>query len=495
MSMLRNPVIPGFFPDPSVCRVGTEYFLVTSTFSYFPGVPIFRSSNLVDWVQIGNVLDRTSQLDLSATGWMSRGVCAPTIRHHDGRFWMITTITGIRGQDNFFVTAEDPAGSWSEPVHIAIDGIDPDLAWDGDGNCWVHTSSAGRIDRYRVDDATGEVLDGPTATWAGTGLQYPESPHLREHDGTWYLMIAEGGTERGHAVSIARGPAPTGPWQGCPANPILSHRSTSSPIQNTGHADLVEAIDGSWWMVLLGVRPRGVTPGFHVLGRETFLTPVEWVDGWPVVSPVELETTRRPPGPNETIEAARGDDFDAAALGPEWIAIRRPPSDFASLTTRPGWLTLNGDDQTLDSTVSPAFVGRRQQHHHCRVRTRVDAGLGGEAGLAIVMDDSAHYEVAVNGARVIARARSGPFRQVVGEAPRPPGPVILQIQTLAVRGLGPDAVHLGFEDPEGQFRTLAELDGRYLSTEVACGFIGRVIGPYAIACTAAFDWYDYEALD
>jgi xylan 1,4-beta-xylosidase len=488
----HNPVIPGFYPDPSVCRVGDEYFLVTSTFSYFPGVPIFRSRNLVDWAQIGNVLDRPSQLDLSTTGWMSRGVCAPTIRHHDDKFWMITTVTGQSGQNNFLVTATDPAGSWSEPVPLEIAGIDPDIAWDTSGDCWVHTSCDNGIARYRIDDATGAVLEGPDMTWAGTGLQYPEAPHLYEREGTWYLLIAEGGTERGHAVSIARGPTPQGPWEGCPTNPILSHRSTSRPIQNTGHADLVQAGDGSWWMVLLGVRPRGVTPGFHVLGRETFLTSFEWVGGWPVVAPVEMDVQRRPPGPDAPPAVIARDDFDAATLDPRWISIRRPAITFASLTARPGWLTLAGTDEALDSRGSPAFVGRRQQHHHCRVRTAVEAGPTGEAGLAVMMDDMAHFEVAVSGERVIARGRSGPFQQVVGHARRPPGPVVLQIETAAVPGLGPDTVRLAFEDAAGEVQVLGELDGRYLSTEVCCGFVGRVIGPYAVGCEAAFDWFDYQ---
>ncbi len=252
----RNPVIPGFHPEPSVCRVGSEYVLVVSSFTYFPGVPIFRSSDLVTWTQVGNVLERTSQLDLRGTeASTSGGVFAPTIRYHDDRLWMITTVFTGTSLANFFATAEDPAGPWSEPVRVEAPGIDPDLAWDDNGNCWVHYSAGGDgIQRLRIDDRTGDVLDGPVLAWPGTGLQVPEAPHLFRRGDWWYLLIAEGGTERGHAVTIARGPSPTGPWESCPANPILSHRSTDRPIQNTGHSDLVEAIDGSWWMVLLGTR-------------------------------------------------------------------------------------------------------------------------------------------------------------------------------------------------------------------------------------------------
>lgn len=489
MHGFRNPVIPGFHPDPSVCRVGDEYHLVTSSFTCFPAVPIFRSRNLVDWEQVGNVLDRPSQLDLSDTaGWASFGIYAPTIRHHDGRYWMITTVVTGAGAPTFFVTSEDPAGPWTDPTLIPIQGVDPDLAWDDDGTCWVHFAGLGGIARCRIDDRDGTVLAEPVRTWSGTGLQHPEAPHLFRRDDAWYLLVAEGGTERGHAVSIARGPGPAGPWQPCPGNPILSHRSTDRPIQNTGHADLVEAPDGSWWMVALGVRPRGTSPKFHVLGRETFLTPVDWVDGWPVVPPLELEVDVRPPGaPMHVVEPVR-DDFDGAALHPRWVALRRPPAAFASLDQRPGWLTLSGGSD-LDAP-DPAFLARRQQHHACTVRSLVDAPRGVEAGLAVHLDEAHHCEVAVHGDRVLARTRIGPVVQVLADAPRPTGPVALVV-SCAPGGAGPDVVRLGFEEGDGDTHVLADLDGRYLSTEVAGGFTGRLLGIYCVGGEATFNWFDY----
>ncbi len=487
-----NPVVPGLFPDPSVCRVGSSYYLVASSFTYSPGVPIFRSDNLVDWTQIGNVLDRPTQLDLTETAaWSSLGIYAPTLRHHDDRFWMITTNVGSNGATTFFVTSEDPAGPWSDPVRIDVAGIDPDLCWDDDGNCWVHFSGLGGIARCRIDPRTGDVLDDPEQTWSGSGLQFPEAPHLFERDGTWYLVIAEGGTERGHCVSVACGPSPVGPWEGAPSNPILSHRSTDSPIQNTGHGDLVAAPDGSWWMVLLGVRPRGTSPRFHVLGRETFLTPVEWIDGWPVPGPLLLTMTTRPPGPSAPPDSTRRDDFEGTSLGPQWVALRRSPGLISSLTQRPGWLTLTGTAQTLGMS-EPVYVARRQQHHDCSVRTRVETGSAGEAGLALLLDATAHYEVALAGNGIIVRARVGEFDTLVAEAPRPPGPVILTLRT-SPHPQGPDTVSLGYEDEAGQPVVLAELDGRFLSTEVAGGFLGRTIGMYAVDGDASFDWFEYEA--
>jgi xylan 1,4-beta-xylosidase len=474
-----NPVIPGFHPDPSVCRVGGDYYLVTSSFTWFPGVPIFHSTDLVNWSQLGNVLDRPTQLALEGTeSWASLGVFAPTIRYHDDVFRMITT--NYAGGGNFFVTADDPAGPWSDPVLVDIEGIDPDLAWDESGGCWVHYSGAGGIVRVRIDDVTGDVLEGPEVAWAGTGLQYPEAPHLYRHRDAWYLMIAEGGTERGHAETVARSSSPVGPWEPCPANPILTKRSTDSPIQNTGHADLIQAPDGGWWMVLLGVRPRGMTPGFHVLGRETFLAPVAWVDGWPVVGELSLGHGS---GVATSVEWTGRDDFDEAVLHPRWISARRPPASMASLVA--GSLVLHGADATLDSPW-PVLVGRRQQHHHCRARALVDPGSAIEAGLTLYMDDGAHYEIGIRGDQVIVRGRSAPFEQVVATAPCGHGPLVLEIETVH-HPYGPDAVRLGIED-----EVLAELDGRHLSTEVRTGFVGRVVGMYAVGGDAAFDWFDYE---
>lgn len=494
MTNYTNPVIPGFHPDPSVCRVGDEFFLVTSTFTWFPGVPIFRSRNLVDWELIGHVLDRASQLDLADTGgWSSMGVFAPTLRHHDGRFWMITTNVTNTGAHNFFVTAEDPAGPWSEPTFVAVAGIDPDLAWDDDGNCWLHFSRGpDGIARCRIDDTTGEVLEDPVPTWSGTGLQYPEAPHLYERDGIWYLLLAEGGTHAGHAVSIARGPSPTGPWEGCPTNPVLSHRSTDRPIQNIGHADLVEAPDGSSWLVCLGVRPKGMNDGFHVLGRETFLVPIDWVDGWPVVPHVEPEVDRRPPGPDAPVARSGRDDFGGPDLDPRWIGMRRHPTELASLTNLPGWLTLHGGDATLDDD-RPVLVGRRQQHHLCRARALVDFGSASEAGLTVYLDGTAHYGVAIRGDRIVAHIKTGPFDLDLGEAPAPDGPVVLRVET-GPHPHGSDTVSLGFEQDDGSFTVLAERDGRYLSTEMTGGFLGRVLGLYAVGGDAAIDWFDYEEL-
>ena len=487
-----NPVIAGLHPDPSVCRAGDDYFLACSSFEYFPGVPIFHSRDLVHWEQVGNALDRPSQLCLPPETPSSGGIYAPTLRHHDGRFWLITTNVAPGG-GNLLLTATDPAGPWSEPVRVpGITGIDPDLAWDDEGRCWCTYNG---ILQVRIDPCTGQTFGEPERLWSGApGAQAPEAPHLYRIGDFWYLLIAEGGTERGHAVSVARGPAPGGPFEPCPANPILTHRGTNRPIQNTGHADLVQAPDGSWWMVFLGVRPGGGTPGWHVLGRETFLAPVAWVDGWPVVGDVTPSMAAPPWPPRAVATPVVRDDFDELDLHPRWISVRSRPAESWSTTDRPGWLTLQARGGSLDDP-GVTFVGRRQQHMSCRVRALVDPGEG-RGGLAVRVDERHHYEIEAGGGEVRVLARAGTFQQVVASRPAPPGPLRLGLDVVASSPGSwhpceePDTLRLSVEGD-----VLAELDGRYLSTEVAGGFTGRVIGMYAAAGTVHVDWFDYEPLD
>ena len=485
-----NPVIGGFFPDPSICRVGDDYYLACSSFEYFPGMPVFHSRDLVHWEQVGNA----RQWPLPETTPSSGGVYAPTLRHHDGRFWLIVAdATG----STVLLTAADAAGPWSSPLTIdGVKGVDPDIAWDDEGRCWC--TFAG-IEQVRIDPETGQSFGEPRRIWSGTpGAQYPEAPHLYRIGDFWYLLIAEGGTDRGHCVSVARSLSPDGPFEPCPANPVLSHRSTARPVQNTGHADLVQAPDGSWWMMLLGVRPRGGVPGWHTLGRETYLVPVTWADGWPFPSEVK-PVMPAPAWPSQPAAAPPArDDFDSADLHPQWVSVRSRPAACCSTTETPGWLTLHARGASLDDP-DVVFAGRRQQDPSCRVRVLADAG-DGRGGLAVRLDEQHHYEVELAGGQVSVLARIGPLRQAVASRAVPAGPAVLRVEAHASPpGLDhplkePDTLCLGVEEPDGSFSVLAELDGRYLSTEVAGGFTGRVIGMYAAAGTMRFDWFDYEAL-
>jgi xylan 1,4-beta-xylosidase len=486
-----NPVIAGFHPDPSICQSGDDYYLACSSFEYFPGMPVFHSRDLVHWEQIGNALD----WPLSGTTPSSGGIYAPTLRYRDGRFWLITS--DVSGGGTVLVTAADPAGPWSDPLTIAgVPGVDPDLAWDEEGRCWC--TFAG-IEQVRIDPETGETFGEPRRIWPGTpGAQWPEAPHLYRIGKFWYLLIAEGGTERGHCVSVARGAAPDGPFEPCPWNPVLTHRSTSRPIQNTGHGDLVQGPDGSWWMVLLGTRPRGGTPGWHTLGRETNLVPVTWADGWPVPAVVEPVMTAPGWAPRPIAPSPSRDDFDLAELHARWLSVRSRTAASCSTTERPGWLTLHARGASLDDP-DVTFAGRRQQHLSCRVRALADA-TAGRGGLAVRLDERHHYEIEVADGQASVSARIGGLRQTVASRPLTAPQAVLRIESRASPpgldhpGNGPDMLRFGVEEPGGAFSVLAELDGRYLSTEVAGGFTGRVIGMYAASGTIRFDWFDYEPL-
>ena len=366
-----NPILPGFNPDPSIVRVDGVYYLVTSTFEYLPGMPVYRSEDLIDWSLIGHVATREEQIGIRHSPTPG-GVFAPTIRFHDGRFYVIVSVMfNARGCVVF--TAEAPEGPWSEGVEIpAVDGIDPDLAWDDDGVAYVTYAVMGQgIRQLRVDLDTGEALEAPRSLWSGTGLHAPEGPHLYRRGEDWYLLIAEGGTERGHTVAIARGNSPDGPFEGFEGNPILTARSTSSAVQNVGHADLVEAPDGGTALVALGVRPGGFTRSFSPLGRETFLTRVEWVDGWPRVEPITVAPT-----PGEIVDVL---DTAVPLEQTGWIAVRRTPSEAAEIDAS-GRVVLTGTGADLRDPL-PAFVGRRQQHLAAVFSARVDAtaGVGGIA--------------------------------------------------------------------------------------------------------------------
>lgn len=504
---LPNPLIPGFNPDPSIVKVGGDYYLATSTFEYLPGIPVYHSTDLVNWDRIGHVVDREGQLDSRDVPTLG-GAWAPTIRFHDGLFYVAVTDAMARGTLVF--TAKDPAGPWSDGLAIegAI-GIDQDLAWDDDGTAYLTYSGLdtvtgnigehGGILQVRVDLEAGKALEVPRSVWSGTGLMFPEAPHLYRRGDYWYLMIAEGGTERGHSVSIARGISPAGPFENNPANPILSARSTDRPIQNTGHGDLVQTPEGGWAMVLLGMRPRGMTRAFSALGRETFITPVIWEDGWPVVEPVILNPR---PGGGEF-----EDDFADAELDGGWIAIRRFPGTFASTEKVPGRLTLTGDgtgSAALDSP-RPAFLGRRQQYQVETIAALVDAGPPesgngengaeekGSGGLAVRYDEAHHYSIETDGTTVTARARVSSIEQT-WTLPAPDGPVELRIETRepnpdnAIGSLSSDTIALQAVI-DGEPVTLAQLDGRYLSAETAASFTGRVAGVFASRGTVSFDWF------
>lgn len=502
----RNPVISGFHPDPSICRVDHDYYLVTSSFEYFPGVPLFHSKDLVNWQQIGHVLTRTGQLNLSKAS-SSGGIYAPTIRYCNGTFYMTTTNVSDCG--NFYVHTEDPFGKWSDPIRVDQPGIDPDLFFDEDGQVYFTTShdAVGQgIYQSRIDIRTGERLSDIKLVWKGIGGQYPEAPHLYRVGHWYYLMISEGGTEYGHMVTIARSKRPDGPFESCPYNPILSHRSLLKPIHATGHADLVQTPQGSWWAVFLGIRPNGYPPRHH-LGRETFLAPVRWTDdGWPMIGHNgTIDDTM--PAEDLTLvpqaDAPVRDDFNSESLAASWTFLRSPHAENWSLHAKRGCLTLYGSPITLNEADSPAFVGRRQQNFHCRASTHLSFTPqqdGEEAGITVYMNERFHYDMALiriaGDNKLIFRRRLGTLWKVESEIPWSADHILLIIQA--------DKSHYRFgfsvgEDKEVLWFGTGECG--LLATEVAGGFTGVFMAMYATGngvrsvTPAHFDWFDYQSFD
>lgn len=478
------PIIPGFYPDPSICRAGDEFFIAHSSFEYSPGVPLWRSVDLVTWTEAGHALDDDAGFVAGAAG-PGGGVYAPTLRHHDGRFWMITTdVSGEPGQ--LITSAPAIEGPWAPSRVIpGIRGIDPDLAWDDDGVCLVTYSSndpdVPGIAQVRVDLEAGTVLDEPRSIMPGTGLAYPEGPHVFRRGGQWYLLFAEGGTERGHCVSIARGPSPSGPFELCPANPILTRRSTTFPVQNTGHADVVELADGTWAMVYLGVRPHGATPMFHVNGRETFLAGLDWHDDWPVVVPDRHSIP--------SSGTAFADRFSESRLHPRWISPGAAPAEFASPLAGGGIEVRPAESPN----GAPAMLAARARDRRWRF-----AALTGDqdaAALRVRMDERHWAEVRLDDGRAVAEAQIGPATWQVDDAQPLVGDAVQLVATAqAPTTGGPDDVVLSVRDEAGE-RELMRIDGRYLSTEVAGGFVGRVVGVRAAGAPARFDEVRYAPVE
>ena len=499
MPRYANPVLPGFYPDPSVCRVGADYYLVTSSFEYFPGVPIFHSRDLVHWRQLGHCLTRPSQLPLGDAG-ASGGIYAPTLRYHRGVFYLTTTNVSSGG--NFMVTATAPEGPWSDPIFVAQPGIDPSLFFDQDGSVFFTTAHEGAF-QSRIDVESGRLLGESKLVWPGTGGQYPEGPHLYRRPEGYYLLMAEGGTEYGHMVTMAFSASPWGPFQGSARNPLLTHRSFSSPIQGIGHADLCDTVEGDWFVVSLGFRPTGYPPCYH-LGRETFLAPLRWEsDGFPLIGAngricLEHESSLalRPNPPEPT-----RDDFTQPKLALCWNYLRNPRPELYSLSERPGFLRLRGSSDGLDDIASPAWVGRRQRHFTVRVAVSVEfraATDREEAGLVVRMNERHHYETFLtrrNGVpSVVLRRRIGSLR--VEEACHNLSPEAGS--WVLVIDANRDKYEFLHGPSEAELRPLGEGETRYLSTEVAGGFTGVYFAMYSTGngapCEnpADFDWFDYR---
>jgi xylan 1,4-beta-xylosidase len=484
----KNPVIPGFYPDPSICRVGDDYYLATSSFEYFPGVPILHSRDLINWMQIGHAITRRSQLDLSRTA-SSHGIFAPTLRYHDGIFYMITTDVG--GQGHFYLTTTDPAGEWSDPIYVEGTGFDPDLFFDDDGKVYFTRENFTEfgILQWQIDIASGKLMGEGHLIWEGVEDRLCEAPHIYKINGMYYLMVAEGGTHRGHMVMVGRSEYPWGPYEPAPHNPILTHRHrVMHHIQATGHADLVQTKDGLWWLVFLGIRQ--IKGSWHHLGRETFLAPVQWESGWPVINSgeaIELEM-KFPIGtvlanrPQEALMSRIDTDF-TSDFGLEWNFRGNPDNSwFSHKKGENGGLILQGTQGGLTKTTGCAFMGRRQCHFSMRAEMEFlhEPKRADEcAGLAVLMNENHFYALEVSSSFVTVSITLGSL-SVAGKSAG------FKELPLAVEGryrfiITSDALKYRFFvcDGNGNEIQLGSMDSRYVSTEVAGGFTGVYIGPYA----------------
>lgn len=515
---IKNPILSGFYPDPSICAVGEDFYLVNSTFAYFPGVPIFHSKDLAHWEQIGNILDRKSQLPLNDCGH-SAGIYAPTIRYYDGKFYMITT--NVSGGGNFIVTAEKPEGPWSEPYYLGQEaqGIDPSLFFDEDGKCYyVGTRSNSEGSKYYGDneiwlqelDLVSMKLTGSSQIlWRGAfqNAVWAEGPHLYKVNGYYYLMIAEGGTGPNHGITIARSKALNGPYESNQNNPILTHRHLGKeyPIVYVGHGDLVEAYDGSWYIVMLASRPCG---GYTNMGRETFLAKVTWEDGWPVINPfigkledyVEVSLKEKKVIPQDPVY-----HFDGKKLPHAFVMLRNPEPDMYSLEENTGYLRLYLRPEALRDKKSPSFIGLRQTHHNYQVNTKMEFGGifdNESAGLAIIQSNEYHVRFEIcqrEGHRYVALVSciKGKDNIVAESEIRKSDEKEAIFMKIVNQGQKADFYY----KLEEEWIILAkDMDIHFLSTEVAGGFTGCVVGMYASSNGKAsnsfvdYPWFSYTEL-
>ena len=413
----QNPILSGFHADPSICRVGDDYYLVNPSFVYFPGLPIYHSKDLVHWEQIGNGIHRSEQINFTRSAF-SEGLWAPTIRWHNGTFYIVNTLVqdGREAErTNFVITAKDPKGPWSDPIVIeGADGIDSSLFFDDDGRVWYCGNFICPSQRYpghhgiylcELDPETLQIIGNRKILLDGASIhgKWTESPHIYKKDGYYYLMISEGGTFTNHCVMILRSKTIDGDYEICLRNPILTHRHLplSYPIVAVGHADLVETQNGEWWMILLAVRPY---TGFNYnLGRETFLVPITWdEEGWPLIDTPDGLVDREVRKPNLPFfcrgRQSPNDHFEGEILPLHWNRIRNVGQKFFSLQERPGYLRVQlGKEKLTDNLAAPHFLGRRQEHMCFSAGTCMEfqPSNGDEAGLALVQTDEFNYVVTV----------------------------------------------------------------------------------------------------
>lgn len=505
----QNPIAAGFYPDPSITRKGDDYYLVNSSFSYTPGLPIMHSRNLVHWKLIGHALTRASQANFDGLR-MSRGIYAPTIRYHDGVFYIITTAVDSGG--NFIITATDPAGPWSEPIWLPeIGGIDPDLFFDDNGKVYIAHNDAPdgeplyqghrAIRLWEFDLASKKVITGGDSGHVivngGVNIAdkpvWIEGPHIYKINGWYYLTCAEGGTSVNHSQVVFRTNSLSEPFVPYENNPILTQRgldpARANPITSTGHADFIQTPSGEWWSVFLAVRPY--EDNYYNTGRETFLLPITWQNEWPVILPAgqavpyrhikpEIDSNVTPLSELDTMTGnfTWRDDFTKPDVNPHWSFLRGFERSWLKLEN--DQLTLQTTDNDLTVLQQTAFIAHRQQHAHFNASTSltlpIQQGISG--GMAAFQNAQFNYYFAV-------QKQQDSYRVFVQQVDKGLSTLLADVQIDAHPG---QTMTMAINGDKGQISfsyTLADsepvmlvknADAKLLSTQAAGGFEGAMIG-------------------
>ncbi|MDO4305321.1 MAG: glycoside hydrolase family 43 protein [Eubacteriales bacterium] len=516
--MIQNPILRGFCPDPSIVRVGRDYFIAVSTFEWWPGVRIYHSTDLEHFQQLPSPLNRAEQLSLVGNP-DSGGVWAPDLSFDGKRFWLVYTDVktrngGLFNTHNYLVRTEDiRSGVWSAPVYLNSTGFDPSILHDTDGKMYLVNMVNGfkgvLVQEY---DPEKECLVGEAKNvYPGTGRDFTEGPHIY-HIGDWYyLMMAEGGTAYEHCETMARAKSIWGPYEADPENPVLtSEMENEHALQKCGHADLVQTQTGEWYLVHLCSRPPKGTK-LSVLGRETALQKVCWnEEGWLRLScggRYAQRETKEPEGLEAMAEIPVKDkeDFDGIAVpGAEFSSLRIPAEGYTSLTERPGYLRMYGQE-SLNSRFRVSIVARRQTEYHCMAETALEfcpECPEQAAGLAYLYDTRNFFlllKTADETGRPVLVLLKSDRGNVTGEAeipcPETDGIVYLRAETFD-SGL---KVRFLYSADGEQYAVLKEETTEILTDEHCIGFTGAHFGMYCHDMTgrrkaADFDYFRYRVL-
>lgn len=502
-----NPILSGYHPDPSVCRVGDDYYLVNSSFEFYPGMPIFHSKDLVNWKLIGYGLHRPTQVELPVGLKDSRGIYAVTLRHHEGLFYLITTCVNCK--NNFYITASNPSGPWSDPIWLNSPGIDPSLFFDDDGKCYYtgHANISGKADWPDKNGVWIQELDLKQQKLVGkrvqlthghaTNARWTEGPHLYKINGTYMLLVAEGGTGFHHAVTVFHSDSVFGPYIPEHTNPVMTHRNLGKeyPIHSVGHADLVQTQTGDWWAVMLGKRQIN---GKTYLGRETFLTPVKFEGQTPVFNPgigKLQDIAKRPDLPWTPVEKTpERDHFTSTILDLNWNFLRTPYTQWYTL--KDGKLTIQLRPEVVDSMVNPSMIIRRMEHHTFSASTKLSfttKNANEAAGLIIYRASTNHYQFLKYADQIVLRKRVANKTEEIFRIPYTHKDVV-----LAVEAKGHELMFTYGENENSMQQMSGKQPFDVISDEKTLGFTGPFVGMYATSNgkksknTASFDWFEYS---